>query len=68
MLVDLDMIVEADTALRPFGIGEWFCWQLFELRVIKLIEQVLTAGTQMPGVAGIQHVQAFSDSFIQLSQ
>jgi hypothetical protein len=48
MLADLDVIIEPDAALLPFGEDVGLRRQGFEGGAIQLLEQGQTAGAQMP--------------------
>ena len=54
MLVDLDVIVEADPALLPCGILVWFGRQGFEGRTVKLVKQGPPACAEMTRHAAIE--------------
>ena len=47
MAVDVDVVVEADAALAPFGVDVGLDRQGGERRAVELVEQLAAAGTEV---------------------
>ena len=68
MLCDLDMIVEPDAALLPFGEDIGLGRQGPQRGALDLLEQVPAAGAEMPGHPVVQAIDEDADRGVQVRQ
>ena len=68
VLLDLDVIVEPELALLPFGVDESAHRELLERRPLQFLQQRLAARAQVPRDAGIEGGDLDGDGPIQLGK
>ena len=66
MLVDLDVVIDPDAALLPFGVHVGLDRQRFEHRPVDIIEQHASARAQMPRHTLVECCDAVADRVVQL--
>ena len=68
VLADLDMAVEPDLALDPFGVFAGRGGQRRQRRPVGLLEQLPPAGAEVPGHLAVEPIQQLPDRGVQLGQ
>ena len=68
MLLDLDVIIEADAALLPGGELERLGRQGLQRGSFDVVEQARAAGAEMPGDAIVESRDAVTNGLVQLGQ
>jgi hypothetical protein len=68
VLVDLDVIIDADPALLPFGKDVWRNRQRLERAAFQLLEQRAAARAKMACNAIVDLCEEFSDGCIQFRE
>ncbi len=67
MLLDLDVIIEADPAFLPFGVDVGLGGQGAEGGALQLLEQLSPAGAEMARHTAVQLFQELADGVVQLA-
>ena len=68
VLLDLDVIIESDPALLPFGKDIGIDRQRLERRTLRFLEQCATARTKVPRLAVIDLRNKLRDSLVQCKE
>jgi hypothetical protein len=66
VLLDLDVVIEPDAALLPFGVHVGLGRQRLERCPLDIIEQPASARAQMPCHALVECCYAITDRVVQL--
>ena len=68
MAVDVDVVVERDAALAPFGVDVRLDRQGGERRAVQLLEQLAAADAEMPHRPAIELVEQHPDRRVELGE